>query len=67
MKRIMRNLKIIDGVVALHDIAKMVQEETENTQLHDAIRACADRLHELSIAQGQADRVAAHIINQLKQ
>jgi hypothetical protein len=61
----MRNLKLIDGVVALHEIARMVQEETEHTDLHNAIRECADRLHLLSVEQGQADREATNIINQL--
>ena len=63
----MRNLKLVDGVMALHEIARMVKEETDHTVLHDAIRACANRLHELSIDQHHASQAAAQIINQAKQ
>jgi hypothetical protein len=63
----MRNHKLVDGVMALHDIARMVKEETDHMVLHDAIRACANRLHEISIAQYHASQAVTQIINQAKQ
>jgi hypothetical protein len=63
----MRNLKLVDGVVALHEIARMVKEETDNSVLYDAIRACANRLHQLSIEQYHVSQAVTQIINQAKQ
>jgi len=63
----MRNLVLIDAVVALHDIARTVAEEIGVGQLHDDIRNCADRLHELSIADGKNSTTAQDIINKAKE
>jgi hypothetical protein len=62
----MRNLVLIDAVVALHDIARTVAEEIGVGQLHDDIRNCADRLHELSIVDGKNSTIAQNIINKAK-
>ena len=52
-----RNLKLIDAVIALHDIAKLVETETPGNILAVDIRRCADRLHELSIIDNQANEI----------
>jgi hypothetical protein len=63
----MRNLVLIDAVIALHEIARTVAEEIGVGQLHDDIRSCADRLHELSIADGKNSTLAQDIINKAKE
>jgi hypothetical protein len=63
----MRNLVLIDAVVALHDIARTVAEEIGAGQLHDDIRKCADRLHELSIADSRNSKITQDIINKAKE
>ena len=63
----MRNLELIDAVVALHDIARTVAQEIGVGQLHDDIRNCADRLHELSIVDGRNSIIAQDIINKAKE
>jgi hypothetical protein len=62
-----RNLELIDAVVALHDIARTVAQEIGVGQLHDDIRNCADRLHELSIVDGRNSIIAQDIINKAKE
>jgi hypothetical protein len=63
----MRNLVLIDAVVALHDIARTVAEEIGVGQLHDDIRNCADRLHELSITDSRNSIITQDIINKAKE
>jgi len=62
-----RNLVLIDAVVALHEIARTVAEEVGVGQLHDDIRSCADRLHELSISDGRNSIITQDIINKAKE
>jgi hypothetical protein len=62
----MRNLKLVDTVIQLHDIAHLVLTETEDQVLHDALRKCADRLHKYSIQDDKANAIAQSIINQVK-
>jgi hypothetical protein len=63
----MRNLVLIDAVVALHDIARTVAEEIGVGQLHDDIRNCADRLHELSITDSRNSTITQDIITKAKE
>jgi hypothetical protein len=63
----MRNLILIDAVIALHDIARTVAEEIGVGQLHDDIRNCADRLHELSITDSRNSIITQDIINKAKE
>jgi hypothetical protein len=63
----MRNLELVDAVIALHDIARTVAEEIGVGQLHDDIRNCADRLHELSIIDNKNSTLAKEIINKVKE
>jgi hypothetical protein len=62
-----RNLVLIDAVVALHDIARTVAEEVGVGQLHDDIRNCADRLHELSITDSRNSIITQDIITKAKE
>lgn len=63
----MRNLKLVDAVVELHEIARLVKEETGNQELHNRIRSCADDLHVLSIADDRASKIASEVIKQAKE
>lgn len=63
----MRNMKLVDAVIALHEIAQLVNAETEDQNLHDDIRNCAHRLHLYSIEEGHAGDVADEIIKQVKE
>jgi hypothetical protein len=63
----MRNLELVDAVVALHDIARTVEREIGHGQLSDDIRDCADRLHELSISDGRNSILTQQIIDKAKE
>jgi hypothetical protein len=63
----MRNLELVDAVIALHDIARTVEQEIGRGQLSDDIRACADRLHELSIVDSRNSTITQDIINKAKE
>ena len=63
----MRNLALVDAVIALHEIARTVAEEIGQGQLHDDIRSCADRLHEFSICDSKNSTIAQDIINKAKE
>jgi len=63
----MRNLKIVDAVIALHDIARTVAEEIGVGQLHDDIRNCADRLHHYSLTDAKISTLTQNIINTAKE
>jgi hypothetical protein len=62
-----RNLVLVDAVVALHEIARTVAEEIGVGQLHDDIRSCADRLHELSLTDSRNSIITQDIINKAKE
>ena len=63
----MRNLELVDAVIALHEIAHKVLTETANQNLHDDIRNCANRLHVLSIEDDRASKIAGEVIKQAKE
>jgi hypothetical protein len=63
----MRNLDLVDAVIALHDIARTVEREVGRGQLSDDIRKCADRLHELSITDSRNSVLTQSIINKAKE
>lgn len=63
----MRNLDLVDAVIALHDIARLVAEEIGQGQLHDDIRDCADRLHQLSLVDSRNSTIAEDIIKKAKE
>ena len=63
----MRNLELVDAVIALHEIARTVEREIGRGQLSDDIRSCADRLHELSIVDSRNSIITQDIINKAKE
>jgi hypothetical protein len=63
----MRNIQLVDAVIALHNIARTVAEEVGVRQLHDDIRNCADRLHELSLIDNKNSIIAQDIITKAKE
>lgn len=62
----MRNLELVDAVIALHEIARTVEREIGRGQLSDDIRNCADRLHELSISDSRNSILTQNIIDKAK-
>jgi hypothetical protein len=63
----MRNLVLVDAVIALHEIARTVAEEIGVGQLHDDIRNCAERLHEFSLSDSKNSIITQDIINKAKE
>ena len=63
----MRNLKLVDAVIQLHDIAQLVEEEAGEGKLSKRIRDVADQLHLYSIQDDKANTIAQSIINQVKE
>ena len=63
----MRNLELVDAVIALHEIARTVEREIGHGQLSDDIRKCADRLHELSLVDSKNSIITQEIINKAKE
>jgi len=63
----MRNLKLVDAVIRLHDIARLVEEEIGKESIGDEIRQIADQLHVYSINDDRANEVTKEIINQVKE
>jgi hypothetical protein len=62
----MRNLKLVDAVIQLHEIARLVETEVGQGQLSDDIRNVADRLHLFTIDDDRANNIAKEIIKQVK-
>jgi hypothetical protein len=63
----MRNLVLVDAVIALHEIARTVAEEIGVGQLHDDIRNCAERLHEFSLSDSKNSIITQDIIKKAKE
>jgi hypothetical protein len=63
----MRNLRLVDAVIQLHDIARLVEAEIGEGELSQSIRYDADRLHQYSIDDDRANTIAHNIINQVKE
>lgn len=63
----MRNLKLIDAVVSLHEIARLVETEIGQGNLSDDIRNVANRLHLYSIDDDKASIITKSIIKQVKE
>jgi len=62
----MRNMALIDAVIALNEIAKMALEETGDLNLYDDIKNCAERLHIRSIQDSKINDVTKDIIKKAK-
>jgi hypothetical protein len=63
----MRNLDLVDAVITLHDIARIVEQEIGCGRLSADIRACADRLHNLSLNDAKNSIITQDIIDKAKE
>lgn len=63
----MRNLKLVDAVIALHDIARTVEEECGTCRTSIEIRRAADALHEMSLQDNKNSVIAKNIIDKAKE
>ena len=63
----MRNLELVDAVIALHEIARTIEREIGRGQLSDDVRSCADRLHDLSLTDAKNSIITQDIINKAKE
>lgn len=63
----MRNFKLVDAVIQLHEIARLVEAEVGEGELSESIRYDADRLHQYSILDDKANTITHNIINQVKE
>lgn len=63
----MRNMKLVDAVIQLHEIAKLVMDTVEDKNLHDDIRNVAERLHLRSIQDDKINDITHTIIKQAKE
>ena len=63
----MRNLKLVDAVIQLHDIARLVEQEIGVGSLSDTIRSNADQLHQYSIQDDRANSITQELIKQVKE
>lgn len=63
----MRNLKLVDAVIQLRDIAQVVEEEIGTESISNELRQIADRLHLYSIDDDRANTIAHEIIKQVKE
>lgn len=62
-----RNLKLVDAVIDLYRIAQLVLVETEQQVLSDAIRKCADKLHQCSLAEYRFSIQVEEVIKKAKE
>ncbi len=63
----MRNLKLIDAVVALHEIKRLVEEECGICRVSIEIERCANQLHEMSLQDAKNSVIAGQAIQKAKE
>ena len=63
----MRNLKLIDAVVALHEVKRLVEEECGICRVSIEIERCADQLHHMSLQDAKNVVAVKDIINKAKE
>lgn len=63
----MRNLKLIDAVITLHEIRRVVEEECGTCKVSIEIERCATQLHEMSIQDAKNSIIASQVINKAKE
>ena len=63
----MRNLKLVDLVIALHEIRREVEEECGVCKVSIEIERCADQLHQLSLQDAKNVVAVKDIINKVKE
>lgn len=62
----MRNLKLIDAVVALHEIKRLVEEECGICKVSIEIERCAVQLHEMSLQDAKNSILTGQLIQKAK-
>ena len=63
----MRNLKLVDAVIALHEIRRLVEEECGTCKTSMEIGRCADQLHHMSLQDAKNSVVAEQVIQKAKE
>lgn len=63
----MRNLKLVDAVIALHEIRRVIEEECGTCRTSIEIGRCADDLHLMSIQDAKNVVAVKDIINKAKE
>ena len=63
----MRNLKLVDVVIALHEIRRVVEEECGICKVSIEIERCADQLHQMSLQDAKNVVAVKDIINKAKE
>ena len=63
----MRNLKLVDAVIALHEIRRLVEEECGTCKTSIEIGRCADDLHHMSIQDAKNSVIAGQVIQKAKE
>jgi len=63
----MRNLKLVDAVIALHEIRRLVEEECGTCKVSIEIGRCADQLHQMSIQDAKSSVIAEQVIKKAKE
>ena len=63
----MRNLKLVDAVIALHEIKKLVEEECGICKVSIEIERCAEQLHHMSIQDAKNSVFASQVISKAKE
>lgn len=62
----MRNLKLVDLVIALHEIRREVEEECGTCKVSIEIARCAEQLHEMSLQDAKNSIITGQIIDKAK-
>jgi hypothetical protein len=63
----MRNLKLVDAVIALHEIRRTIEEECGECELSNTIARCAEDVHQLSLQDAKNVVAVKDIINKAKE
>lgn len=63
----MRNLKLVDAVIALHEIRRVIEEECGTCKVSIEIERCAEQLHQISIQDARNVVAVKDIINKAKE
>ena len=63
----MRNMKLVDAVIALNKIADTIEEECGISRTTIEIRRAADAVHEMSLQDNKNSIIAQNIIEKVKE
>lgn len=63
----MRNLKLVDAVIALHEIRRTVEEECGICEVSIELARCADQLHQMSLQDAKNVVAVKDIIDKAKE